>query len=246
MSELQMFESPEFGKIRTAIVDGKLLFCAKDVAVALGYSRPASAVAAHCKGVCVLPTPTNGGVQKIKYITEGDLYRLIINSKLPAAEKFEKWVMEEILPSIRRQGAYWTEERVQAMRYTPGTVTLLSRELEAERSARVILAKANHAMKPKADYYDALVDKTLLTGVRETAIELGVPERRFIRFLLECGFAYRSPGGNLMPYAAYIEKDWFVLKEFCRGGYVGTQMFFTPKGRNALRLLKNDRGGFMS
>ncbi|MFQ9058611.1 MAG: Bro-N domain-containing protein [[Eubacterium] siraeum] len=88
------------------LIGGKEYFPATQCAKLLGYARPADAISAHCKGVCVLPTPSSGGVQNTKYIPEGDLYRLIIRSRLPAAERFERWVFDEVLPSIRKSGGY--------------------------------------------------------------------------------------------------------------------------------------------
>lgn len=104
--DISTFNNSEFGEIRTIQNDSGILFCGSDVARALGYARPADAISAHCKGVCVLPTPSAGGVQNTKFITEGDVYRLIAHSKLPGAERFERWVFDEVLPSIRKHGAY--------------------------------------------------------------------------------------------------------------------------------------------
>ena len=106
MNELQIFNSEEFGDIRTAEIDGKPYFVGTDVAKALGYSNPRKAILDHCKGVTKRDTPTSSGVQSMSYINEGDLYRLIMNSKLPSAEKFESWVMDEVLPAIRKTGSY--------------------------------------------------------------------------------------------------------------------------------------------
>ena len=97
MNQMEIFKNPEFGSIRTFEQDGKVLFCGKDIAKALGYQRTADAITAHCKGVCVLPTPSNGGIQRMKFIPEGDVYRLIVHSKLPSAERFERWVFDEVL-----------------------------------------------------------------------------------------------------------------------------------------------------
>ena len=118
MNELQIFKNPEFGEIRTIEENGKILFCATDAARALNYARPADAVTAHCKGVSILPTPTAGGVQQMKFVPEGDIYRLIAKaadqSKSPEvkekAEKFESWIFDEVLPSIRKYGAYITDK----------------------------------------------------------------------------------------------------------------------------------------
>lgn len=106
MNELQIFNSEEFGEIRTVEIDGKPYFVGADVAKALGYSNPRKAILDHCKGVTKRDTPTSSGIQSMSYINEGDLYRLIMKSKLPSAEKFEAWVMDEVLPTIRKTGSY--------------------------------------------------------------------------------------------------------------------------------------------
>lgn len=106
MNELKVFSSTEFGELGVMLIDGKEYFPATQCAKILGYARPADAISAHCKGVCVLPTPSAGGVQKTKFIPEGDLYRLIVSSKLPQAEKFERFVFDEVLPQIRHNGGY--------------------------------------------------------------------------------------------------------------------------------------------
>lgn len=106
MNELQIFNSEEFGEVRTVEIDGKPYFVGTDVAKALGYSNPRKAILDHCKGVTKRDTPTSSGIQSMSYINEGDLYRLIMKSKLPSAEKFEAWVMDEVLPTIRKTGSY--------------------------------------------------------------------------------------------------------------------------------------------
>lgn len=107
-NKLEIFASNEFGSLRTLECDGKVMFVASDVAKMLGYARPADAVTAHFKGSVKYRLPTNGGMQELKIIPEGDVYRLIAHSKLPAAEKFESWVFDEVLPSIRKTGSYTT------------------------------------------------------------------------------------------------------------------------------------------
>ena len=119
MNELQIFNSEEFGDIRTAEIDGKPYFVGTDVAKALGYNNPRDAVSRHCKGVVKRDAPTSSGIQSMSYINEGDLYRLIMKSKLPSAEKFESWVMDEVLPTIRKTGSYQkpltTVEQIQVI-----------------------------------------------------------------------------------------------------------------------------------
>lgn len=104
--EIQKFNNNQFGNLEILIVDGIEYFPATDSAKMLGYANPQKAIRDHCKGVNEMVTPTKGGQQKKNYITEGNLYRLIINSKLPQAEKFEAWVFDEVLPQIRKTGSY--------------------------------------------------------------------------------------------------------------------------------------------
>lgn len=245
MNELQIFTNEEFGEVRTITEDGKVLFCGGDVATALGYVNAAKAIRMHCKGVTEMDTPTNGGVQKIKYIPESDIYRLIVSSKLPTAQKFEKWVFEDVLPTIRKQGVYMTDQRLQEMLMQPGTIINIALALKKERMMNAILSEDNAAMQPKADYFDALVDRNLLTNIRETAKELKIPERRFASFLLENKFIYRSPKGSLMPYKKSAEDGLFELKECSNEitGWFGVQLLVTPKGRETFRLLCAERSG---
>lgn len=110
MNELQIFNSEEFGQVRTVEINGKPYFVANDVAKALGYVETAKAIRTHCKGVSEMDIPSKGGIQCMKIIPEGDIYRLIVRSKLPSAEKFEKWVFDEVIPSIRTNGGYIARE----------------------------------------------------------------------------------------------------------------------------------------
>ena len=106
MNELKVFQNSEFGELGVLIIDGKEFFPASQCAAILGYKSPKDAISAHCKGAVKHRLPTNGGTQEVKYIPEGDLYRLIIRSKLPSAEKFEQWVFDEVLPELRKNGSY--------------------------------------------------------------------------------------------------------------------------------------------
>ena len=106
MTDLQTFTNAAFGKIRILYEDGKPLFCGADVCKALGYKNQSKALNDHCKGVTKRYIPTGGGKQQANFLPEGDLYRLITHSKLPSAEKFEHWVFDEVLPTLRQTGQY--------------------------------------------------------------------------------------------------------------------------------------------
>lgn len=136
---LKSFVSQQFGLVRVLVDDDKILFCGSDVAKSLGYKRPADAITAHCKGSVIYRFLTNGGEQNTKFIPEGDVYRLITHSKLPAAEQFEKWVFDEVLPSIRKHGAYMTTDTLDRMIASPefGIKLLTALKEEQERNSQI-------------------------------------------------------------------------------------------------------------
>ena len=245
MDKLMIFNNPEFGEIRTIEEDGKVLFCGSDVAKALGYNEPHKAVARHCRGGMKRPILTNGGEPEMSFIPESDLYRLVFSSKLPTAEKFTDWVTGEVLPSLRKHGAYLTPETLEAAILNPDTMIRLCTALKDEQDKRRALEVANSAltvenqvMLPKADYFDQLVDRNLLTNFRETAKQLEIPPKKFVDFLLEKKYIYRDKKGKLLPYE---EKNngLFEVKECFneKTQWSGVQTLVTPKGRETFRLL---------
>ena len=106
MNELKVFQNSEFGELGILLIDGKEYFPATQCAEILGYVKPRNAISRHCKGALKQGVLTEGGIQQVNYIPEGDLYRLIVNSKLPAAERFERWVFDEVLPALRKYSSY--------------------------------------------------------------------------------------------------------------------------------------------
>lgn len=239
MNQMEIFKNPEFGSIRTFEQGGKVLFCGKDVAQALGYKRPADTIAAHCKGVCVLPTPSNGGIQQMKFISEGDVYRLIVHSRLPSAERFERWVFDEVLPSIRRHGAYITPEMLWKAATSPETLMKLCSDLLAEREKNAVLLETNAQLQGKAFYFDAFIEAGHCTNLRITAKELDVPERRFVRFLLNERFVYRSPSGCVLPYAKSENEGLFCVKDYYNNGHFGSYTLITPEGKRFFAELRD-------
>lgn len=231
-NELQIFNNNQFGQMRTITENGNTLFCGSDVAKALGYVNPSKALNDHCRGITKRDTPTSSGVQTMSFITEGDVYRLITHSKLPTAEKFERWVFDEVLPTVRQTGAYMTPETIEKVLMNPDTIISLATQLK-ELQTKV------EQDKPKVQYFDTLVDRNLLTNFRDTAKELHVAPKAFINFLLEKGYIYRDNKSRLRPYQAHAEKGLFEVKEFASefNNKAGIQTLITPKGRETFRLL---------
>lgn len=245
MNELQIFNNPDFGEVRTLDENGTVLFCASDVAKALGYARPNDAVSQHCRATVKRSTPISGKMQDINFIPESDLYRLVFSSKLPTAEAFTDWVTSEVLPTIRKHGAYATPVTIDAIINDPAYGIRLLSALQEEREKSKALTAANSSltvdnaiMQPKADYFDELVDRNTLTNLRETAKQLGVKQKEFIRFLMARKYLYRDKRGKLLPYADKND-GLFEVKECFneKTKWSGTQTLVTPKGRETFRLL---------
>lgn len=239
MENLRVFKNEEFGQVRTIGIDGNPYFVAKDVANSLGYSNPRDAISRHCKGVVKHDSFKEGG-QEVALIPEGDIYRLIIKSKLPTAEKFERWVFDEVLPSIRKNGGYISGQENMSDEELLAKAVLVAQNKIAERDRQI------QEMQPKADYFDALVDKKLNTNIRDTSKELCIKEREFTKFLEDKGFIFRQGSGNMIrPYAQYTEsgKGLFTIKDrHCKKtGWVGQQVFITPKGKETFRMLLENR-----
>ena len=240
MNELMIFNNPEFGKIRTIEENGNVLFCGNDVAGALGYKRPKDAVSAHCKGAVKRRTLTRGGEQEMLFIPEGDIYRLAAKSELPGAERFESWIFDEVLPSIRKNGGYiHGQENMTPEELMAAALIMANKTIENQKLRLSSLTVENQIMAPKAAYFDELVDRNLLTGLRETAKELNVPPKQFVSFLLAGKYLYRDKKKKLMPYQRHDDAGLFSLKECFndKTQWGGTQTMVTPKGRETFRLL---------
>lgn len=240
MSNIQIFNNPDFGTVRTLEEEnGAIMFCGKDVAMALGYKSPKDAISAHCKGAVKHRLPTSSGEQDMTFIPESDLYRLVFGSKLPSAEKFTDWVTETVLPSIRKNGGYIAGQEQLTPQELMAKALLVANKTLAEREARISeLTVQNNIMAPKAEYFDELVDRNLLTNFRETAKELGIKPKSFVAWLLEKKFLYRDQKGKLLPREDK-NNGLFEVKEAKndKTQWSGVQTLITPKGRETFRLL---------
>ena len=234
MNQMEIFKNPEFGSIRVIEENGKYLFSGTDVAAALGYSNPRDAIIRHCRYVVKRDAPHPQSPDRkisMTFIPEGDLYRLIVHSKLPSAEQFERWVFDEVLPTIRKHGAYLTKEKLWEVATSPEALMKLCSDLLAEREANISLRKENAQLEGKAAFYDLFIDLKHSTNLRTTAKELDVPERRFVRFLIERRFVYRTASGNVLPYANVKNAGLFCVKDYCNHGHTGSYTLVTPQGK---------------
>ena len=218
MNDIQIFNNPDFGEVRTMEENGAVLFCGSDVARALGYSNPRDALSRHCKGVVKRDTPTESGIQEMSFIPEPDLYRLVFSSKLPTAEKFTDWVTSEVLPTIRRHGMYATPDTVEKMLADPDTTIKLLETIKQERAARLALEAQAEADKPKVLFADAVSAShtSILVGdlaklLRQNGVDIG--QNRLFSFLREKGYLCSQGERYNLPTQRSMDRGWFQVKE---------------------------------
>lgn len=219
MNELQIFNLEEFGQVRTVEINGKPYFVANDVAKALGYVETAKAIRTHCKGVSEMDIPSKGGVQCMKIIPEGDIYRLIVRSKLPSAEKFEKWVFDEVIPSIRTNGGYIAGQETLSDEDLMAKAILVAQKKIKERDQIIEQQKQKiEADRPKTIFADAVSAShtSILIGdlaklICQNGYQIG--QKRLFQWMRDNGYLMVSGSSRNMPKQKYVEQGLFEIKE---------------------------------
>lgn len=239
MNELQIFNNEEFGEIRTITKDNEPMFCLMDICKALGMKNP-TMVASRLEDDEVTKFDLGSKRGETNFVTESGLYAVILRSDKPNAKKFRKWVTGEVLPSIRKNGGYIANQENLTPEQIVANALLVAQNIITQKDKQI------EEMTPKANYFDALVDKKLNTNIRDTAKKLGVGEKAFVSFLIEKGYVFRQgKHKQLRPYAKYAESGngLFVLKDKHneQNGWTGQQMYVTPKGKETFRLLLEER-----
>lgn len=249
---MQVFKNPEFGEIRVVEKDGEPWFVVADICSYFGITnrnRVMQNVDAEDKGGTQMNTP--GGLQNMAIVNESGLYavlfalqptkaRGISNEYIAEREKqlhnFKRWITHEVIPSIRKYGAYMTPEKLEEAICNPDTIIEICMQLKLEQAKRKQVEAENRQIKPKADYFDNLVERGPNTSLRDTAKEFCCPPSCLINWLLSNGYLYRDSKAQLKPYQSAMKKGLFVLKEYCVNNHVGLQVLVTPKGRDLFRV----------
>ena len=241
MNKVTIFKYEENKLVRTMNISGEPWFVLKDVCDVLGLSTPAR-VAERLDSDEVSQAhliDSVGRSQEMTIISESGLYNVILRSDKPEAKPFRKWVTAVVLPSIRKNGGYIAGQEELSPQELMAKALLVAQKTLTDRDARIKeLTAQNQIMQPKAEYFDELVARNLLTNFRETAKELGIKEKDFVGWLLEHKYIYRDQKNKLMPYAAK-NNGLFEVKEGKgrHNDWAGTQTLITPKGRETFRLL---------
>lgn len=247
MNDLQIFRNDNFGEVRTLIVNDEPYFVAKDVADILGYQNGSRDINIHVEEEDRLKykISTSGQLREQILINESGLYSLILSSKLPQAKQFKKWVTSEVIPTIRKYGAYMTGETLEQALTSPDFLIKLATKLKDEQEKNLNLQAINsrlevenEIMQPKAEYFDELVARNLLTNFRDTAKMFQIKQNEFIKFLLDKKYIYRDNKGKLLPYASK-NTGLFEIKETLnfKTDFKTTQTLITPLGREHFRVL---------
>ena len=242
MNEIKIFNNEEFGSVRVMEIDGEPWFVGKDITTALGYTNPTKAMQDHVdkEDMSFNETLKLSRQSGAWLINESGVYSLILSSKLPSAKKFKHWVTSEVLPSVRKTGGYVNDDELFITNYLPyadeNTKQLFRMNLQVIREQNIKIAQ----LTPKAEYFNDLVDRNLLTNFRDTAKEFNMRQKDFIQWLLDNGYVFRDAKGNLKPYCNSVSDELFQLKEYKSGDkHCGVQTLITPKGRETFRLLLN-------
>ena len=210
-NKLMTFTNEEFGNVRTTIINGKPYFCASDVAKALGYKRPNDAVSQHCRATVKHSTHISGKMQEINFIPEGDIYRLIIRSKLPSAEKFENWVMDEVLPQLRQTGSYSMTKQDSYMIEDPiERAKRWIEEQEEKKKLEVMNAAKDQViceLQPKADFANDILLSPGTVTITQIAKDYGMRGAEMNNLLHKLRIQYKV-NGQWVLYAKYDDKGY--------------------------------------
>lgn len=262
MNELKLFQSPNFGQVRTVVMNGQVMFAATDVAKCLGYVNPQKAIRNHCKstGVNEIDTPTNGGIQKVRFITKGNVIRLVASSELPQAEQIESWIFDEVIPNVLETGGYIstsqddTPEEIMARALTIAQATLAKREerlkqLEAEteqQQATIELQdKEIKEAAPKVNYYNNHLQSVNTLTSTQVAKQIGMDAEKLHKKLKETGILYRQSGQWLLhsPYSTWGLHSTRTQTYTRNDGSFGTSIYtvWTERGRRfIISLYENE------
>lgn len=242
MSNIQIFNYQN-NEVRTVDLNGEPWFVLKDVCNTLNISNQRDVqerLDPDEVGRFDLPHPQNPEKTiEMVCVNESGLYHVILRSDKQEAKPFRKWVTSEVLPSIRKNGGYIAGQEQLTPEELMAKALLVANKTLAEREARISeLTVQNNIMAPKAEYFDELVDRNMLTSFRDTAKELGVKPKTFVNWLLEKKFIYRDQKGKLMPREDK-NNGLFEVKEAKndKTQWSGVQTLITPKGRETFRLL---------
>lgn len=235
--ELQIYQNAEFGSVRTATINGEPYFVGKDVAEILGYSNPRKALTDHVDdedkmdGVTI--RDSIGREQTPVFINESGLYSLILSSKMPNAKKFKRWVTAEVLPAIRKHGMYAIDEILENPDLAIAALTQLKEERKRRKELEcqtLIQCQQIAEMKPKASYYDLILQNKNTVPITQIAKDYGMSGRKFNELLHELGVQYK------------FRKTWLLYQQYAECGYTQSRTYAIDESRSVMHTYWTQKG----
>lgn len=233
--ELQVFNSSEFGSVRTATVNGEVMFVGKDVADILEYTNTAKAIRDHVDEEDKLTERIvlSGQNREVIFINESGLYSLILSSKMPNAKKFKHWVTAEVLPTVRKHGMYAIDEILENPDLAIAALTQLKEERERRKQleCQTLIQRQQIAeMQPKASYYDLILQNKNTVPITQIAKDYGMSGRKFNELLHELGVQYK------------FRKTWLLYQQYAECGYTQSRTYAIDESRSVMHTYWTQKG----
>ena len=239
---IEIFSHKDYGQIRTLMIDGEPWFIAADICKALDLGQTTNAVRRLDRDEVARVGDLNlnkGAVGEINAVSEAGMYALVLSSRKPEAKAFKRWVTHEVIPSIRKHGAYLTPQKIEDALLNPDVIINLALQLKAEK-------QKNAELTAKAAYYDAVAGASGSTNFRDTAKMLGISEKKFIETVLGEKYCYRAVDKKIVPYSQYMVAGWFEVREVYYGSpedpHCTIQTRITPYGRENIYIRFKRKG----
>ena len=239
---IKVFENHKFGQVRILLLENTPWFILVDVCKALEIGNPSQAMTRLDEDEKMTLTLNEGhsgqrgGAQMVNVVNEPGLYTLVLRSRKAEAKQFKRWITHEVLPTIRKHGAYMTDSVLEQVMKNPDTIYSLAAQLLEDKAKCEELSRQLKDAQPKAKYFDSFIRADGCICIRYCGKEFGIPQNTFVKLMLEHKYLYRDQKNRLMPFADKQARGFFIVRDFYTpNGVLGQQTLVTCKGKGHIR-----------
>ena len=239
---IKVFENHKFGQVRILLLENTPWFVSVDVCKALEIGNPSQAMTRLDEDEKMTLTLNEGhsgqrgGAQMVNVVNEPGLYTLVLRSRKAEAKQFKRWITHEVLPTIRKYGAYMTDSVLEQVMENPDTIYSLAAQLLEDKAKCEELSRQLKDAQPKAEYFDSFIRADGCICIRYCGKEFGIPQNKFVKLMLEHKYLYRDQKNRLMPFADKQARGFFIVRDFyTQSGVLGQQTLVTCKGKEHIR-----------